>query len=116
MLLQHSRRADLTPFLLRDFFWGCSGFYVDGPQKCRGKCNISLSDVEVLHKADIPELQVGASELNIIFGQGPVQQTIVRRVREHLGEEDDAVLCPVHHSPMRVQEKEEQVDYALDMF
>jgi hypothetical protein len=124
MFLQHRRRpTDFNRFVLTDFFWSCTGWFLQRcdlngeiARQCTGKINFSGRDVGLLHNAGIPELQVSSADLNTIFSQNRVQKAITSRVRAHVGQEDDLVLCPSHHLPMVLHEKTTHDGVALDMY
>lgn len=116
MILQHKRRpTDYAAFSLSDFFWGCSGHY-DEERKCRETLPFQSRDMSLLHKSNIPDLQASSDELNTIFAAPPIQKATLRRVADHLRDEDEASLCPVHNIPMILLEKRDHQGHALDMY
>lgn len=114
MMLQHRDRKDGSIFLLNDFFWSCVGYYSN---QCRGTQRFQTQDIGLLHKANILELQLSNTELGQSFTRPLIQKTVVR-LRQHLGEEDRDILCPIHHVPMILREKDKSnhSNVVLDMF
>jgi hypothetical protein len=114
MMLQHRDRKDGSIFLLNDFFWSCVGYYSN---QCRGTQRFQTQDIGLLHKANILELQLSNTELGQSFTRPLIQKTVVR-LRQHLGAEDRDVLCPIHHVPMILKEKDKSnhSNVVLDMF
>ena len=116
MILQHKRRpTDYAAFSLSDFFWGCSGHY-DEERKCRETLPFQSQDMSLLHKSNIPDLQASSAELNTIFATPSIQKATLSRVADHLRDEDENSLCPVHSIPMVLQEKRDHQGHALDMY
>jgi hypothetical protein len=116
MILQSRQRLDGSLYQLNDFFWACTGFYNNQPLQCRGKQSFAAKDVGFLHKSDIFELQVSNQELSTIFNDTSVSKATVSRIKSHLKEKDDDILCPIHHVPMILREKRDHSGVALDMF
>jgi hypothetical protein len=114
MMLQHRDRKDGSIFLLNDFFWSCVGYYSN---QCRGTQRFQTQDIGLLHKTNILELQLSNTELGQSFTRPLIQKTVVR-LRQHLGAEDRDVLCPIHHVPMILKEKDKSnhSNVVLDMF
>ena len=113
MVLQH--KTILTP-KFNDFFWQCSRFYVnDGRQKCKNSPFVA-TDLKLLHKTGIPEIEMPNSDLQLIAEQKPVQVNIIKRVIDHINQEDSEVLCPVHIVPMVLRQKQAHSGHILDMY
>lgn len=103
MRLQHKTVEDPS---FTDFFWQCTRFYVeDNRPKCRGIPFVA-SDIKLLHNSDIPELQIAKQDLLVVGTEKGIQDDTDTRMRDHLGFEDDDVLCPVHSVPMVLYEKQ----------
>ena len=85
-----------------DFFWQCTGYY--SGTKC-GTISFSPSDIELINRTDIEELKVDNQTLTIIASTESGQQRIDRRMKEHLGNTDVDVVCPVHLTAMELREK-----------
>lgn len=113
MVLQH-RNVPEPGF--NDFFWQCSRYYAkDGRAKCKNAPFVA-TDLTLLHKAGIPEIEVPNKDLQLIADQKPVQQSIIARVADHLNQEDTDVPCPVHLVPMILRQKRNHNGHVLDMF
>ncbi|PZV11867.1 MAG: hypothetical protein DCF22_13570 [Leptolyngbya sp.] len=115
MILQSKQRLDGSLYQLSDFFWSCISYYNDLTPNCKTQ-NFTAKDLGLLHKANIFEFQISNRELSKIFHQPSVETAIVKRVKSHLQEKDDEVMCPVHHLPMILREKQDHKGAALDMF
>jgi hypothetical protein len=116
MILNSKQRLDGSLYCLNDFFWSCTGFYNQPPLQCRGTQQFQAADIGFLHKSDIFEFQISNQDLSKIFGESSVKKATVDRIRHHLKEKDDEVLCSTHHVPMILREKREHQGVALDMF
>ncbi|BAZ41125.1 hypothetical protein NIES4101_70870 [Calothrix sp. NIES-4101] len=116
MILQSRQRLDGSLYQLNDFFWACTGFYNNQPLQCRRTQSFAAKDVAFLHKSDIFELQVSHQELSTIFNDPSVSKATVSRIKSHLKEKDDDILCPIHHVPMTLREKRDHSGVALDIF
>ena len=102
---------------LQDFFWSCTSFYEKGAASVCKVLNIDLKDLALLHRKDVPELQVKGSELTALIEQPLMVKQVTARMEEHRNrDEDPEVLCPVHHIPMLLQRKREHDGTLLDMY
>jgi hypothetical protein len=115
MILNSKRRHDGSLFQLNDFFWSCTGYYNQPPNQCRQTANFTAQDAGLLHKNNVFEFQVSNQDLSLIFNDNKVKKMVVDRVRTHKSSKDDEVLCPIHHIPMVMREKQNP-EGALDMF
>jgi hypothetical protein len=117
MFLQHKNRPDGSLFILSDFFWSCVGFYDNNPAtRCIASQPFQTKDLGLLHKVDIPELNVSNSDLSIIYTQKNVQQSVSKRVKDHIRSKDNDILCKVHYIPMILRGKREHNGSILDMY
>lgn len=116
MILQSQKRLDGSLYQLSDFFWACTGFYNNLPLQCKRTKSFTAMDVGFLHKSDIFEFQVSNQQLSTIFHDTSVKRATISRIKSHLKEKDDEILCPVHHLPMILREKLNHSGVALDMF
>ncbi|MBD2356915.1 hypothetical protein H6G41_20180 [Tolypothrix sp. FACHB-123] len=117
MILQSQKRLDGSLYQLSDFFWSCTGFYNNNlPLQCKKTKSFTAKDVGFLHKSDIFEFQVSNQQLSTIFHDTSVKKATISRIKSHLKEKDDEILCPVHHIPMILREKFNHSGVALDMF
>lgn len=113
MVLQHRNVAEPG---FNDFFWQCSRYYAnDNRPKCKNAPFVA-TDLSLLHKAGIPEIEVPNKDLQLIAEQKPVQQSVIGRIGEHLNQEDAEVLCPVHMVPMVLRQKRAHNGHILDMY
>ena len=115
MVLQSKQKLDGSLYSLNDFFWSCVGYYNDN-HKCKTTQSFQQNDAGLLYKATIPELQIPNSDLNLIYSSKTVQNSVTKRMREHKGDRDEEILCPIHHVPMVLREKKEHLGVALDIY
>ena len=116
MILQSKNRLDGSLYTLDDFFWSCTGYYNDPRFECRGTQQFKLEDIGFIHKSDIFEFQISNQDLSTIFAEKSVQKATIERVKSHVREKDDDILCPIHHIPMILREKRQHLGFVLDMF
>ncbi|BAZ03620.1 hypothetical protein [Calothrix sp. NIES-3974] len=116
MILQSKQRLDGSICQLNDFFWACTGFYNNPPVQCKNTQQFTTKDVGLLHRSNIFEFQVSSQDLSIIFNDTSIQKSIVSRIKYHIKEKDDDILCPIHNVPMILREKRNHSGVALDMF
>lgn len=115
MSLQSKQKLNGSLYNLDDFFWSCVGYYNQNHQ-CKTTQSFQQKDAGLLYKASIPELQIPNSDLNLIYSAKSVQNSVTNRMREHKGNKDQEIICPIHHIPMVLREKKEHGGAALDMF
>lgn len=101
MKLQH-KTVEFPQF--SDFFWQCTGYY--DKEICRKTEKFRPTDLTLLHKSNIPELEIHNADLTIIASEKSIQLSTNRRIASHLGETDTDVLCPIHATPMVLREKQ----------
>lgn len=116
MILQSKRRIDGSLYQLDDFFWSCVTYYNQFVPKCKPSQKFTAKDLGLLHKSDISEFQLSNQDLSTIFHQPSVETAVIKRVKSHIQEKDDDILCPVHYLPMILREKKDHKGAALDMF
>jgi hypothetical protein len=116
MILQSKTHTDGTLYQLNDFFWSCVTYYNQFIPTCKPSQKFTAKDLGLLHKSDISEFQLSNQELSTIFHQPLVETAVIKRVKSHLQEKDDDILCPVHYLPMILREKKDHQGAALDMF
>lgn len=116
MILQSKRRSHGSLYQLNDFFWACTGYYNYSPLQCTRTQNFTARDVGFLHQSDILEFQISNDDLSRIFHEPSVEKLTISRIKGHLKQKDDEVLCPIHHVPMVLREKREHQGAVLDMF
>jgi len=107
MRLQH-RTVENPKF--PDFFWQCTGYYADS--RCKG-ISFRPSDINLFHRNDIHEMEIGNSDLIAIASEQETQRDIDDRLRGHLGEVDVDIFCPVHLTPMELRRKHGSSDLPL---
>jgi len=107
MKLQH--RTIMSP-QFSDFFWQCTGFYGG---TCRRTERFSPNDLTLLHKNDIPEIDISFDDLTTIASDPGVEKVTERRLAQHLGKVDLDILCPIHAVPMILRQKMDSGDMPL---
>lgn len=123
MVLQWDRRAGAPG--LRDFFWGCSGWYVKlrgGRNACSHTERLERDDFSIFANVKRPEFQVTASELSRRV-LDPARQQRLRQaldgIRQQNRQSDSGVAhyrCPVHGESLRLQRKHASSDGLLDEY
>lgn len=99
MRLQHRTVKNPT---FNDFFWQCTGYYAG--TECK-TISFRPSDIDLINRTDIEELKVDNQTLTTIASTESEQQRTDRRMKEHLGNTDVDVVCPVHLTAMELREK-----------
>lgn len=98
----------------RDFYWGCTGWYVlapDGSHACSNKAKLSRDDLGLMTDVTEPEFSVKASDLDTILAHNDTQKVIIERMDDlrsdlsarHAGVE--LATCPVHGANMVLRRK-----------
>lgn len=123
MVLQWNRKVG-TPGL-RDFFWGCSGWYVvlaGGRNACRHTERMTSDDFNIFANVKRPEFQVTANELarRVL---DPARQQKLREALEGIRSKNKVsdigiahYRCPVHGESLRLQRKNATSDGMLDEY
>ena len=101
MRLQHKTVENPT---FNDFFWQCTGYYAG--TECK-TISFRPSDIDLINRTDVDELNVDNQTLTTIASTESEQQRIDRRMKEHLGNTDVDVVCPVHLTAMELREKKD---------
>lgn len=107
MRLQH-RTMENPKFT--DFFWQCTGYYAGS--RCKS-ISFRASDINLFHRNDIQEIEIGNSDLIAIASEQETQREIDVRLRGHLGKVDVDIFCPVHLTPMELRRKHGSSDLPL---
>jgi hypothetical protein len=123
MTLQWDRRVG-TPGI-RDFFWGCSGWYIvygSGRHACRHIERLSNDDFRIFMDVTRPEFQMKADEVRRrILDPGRRQR--LRQALDAIRAQNKAsdiglshYRCPVHGESLRLQRKSASNDDFLDEY
>lgn len=122
MILQWDRRIN-TPGL-KDFFWGCSGYYImlDGRSVCSRTQRLTASDLNLFANMNRPEFDVDSSTLT----RETINPVKARRIRQALDSIHGAqrskkmgiatYRCPVHGESLRLQRKNQTTNNLLDEY
>lgn len=115
MSIQCKQKLDGTLYELKDFFWACVGYYHPSDQ-CKTTESLKPQEATLFYKYTIPELQIPNRDFNLIFNEKPVQNLVIDRITGQKGNKDQDVLCPIHHVPMVLREKNDHNHTVLDMY
>ncbi|MBN8728057.1 MAG: hypothetical protein J0H15_10205 [Xanthomonadales bacterium] len=123
MVLQWERRAAAPS--LRDFFWGCSGWYVklaNGRSACTHTERLADADFRIFANVKRPEFQVTATELSRRV-LDPGRQKRLREALDGIREQNrtssvgiSQYRCPVHGESLRLRRKNATADELLDEY
>lgn len=82
------------------FYWSCTA----NPFRCpKPKLDPEKEQASVLRRPD-PNLDLKVEERRAIWQRQDVVVDTARRLRQHLGDEDKAIICPQHLLPMKILE------------
>lgn len=122
MILQWERRT--TTARLNDFFWGCSGYYVEfnGQRACRKTQHLTSSDLNLFTNLGRPEFDMDSATLT----RETINPAKARRIRQALDSIQGShrskqmgiatYRCPVHGESLRLQRKNQTTDQLLDQY
>ncbi|MGH8501650.1 MAG: hypothetical protein ACREVE_04105 [Gammaproteobacteria bacterium] len=110
MVLQWQRALQTAK--VRDFFWGCSGWYVlrrNGERACEGKQRLSSADLQMFANLSRPEFQLSSPELTgLITAAGSADR--LRRPLDEIQHEHgrgkrgtELYRCPAHGEALRLK-------------
>lgn len=107
MYLNRRNQPQNNIFMMQDYFWACTNFYIprDMPGHCNGTRSFTDQDFGLLHKAGIPELEITRDQFTLITSQKPSLKVIEKKMNEVIGAQDIDVICPIHALPLILQEK-----------
>ena len=100
MVLQWQQRLETVQ--MRDFFWGCTGFY---DRNCRNVEPFARSDMTLFTNSYREEFTVSASELTSIARMPQSVRLIRRRLDGLVQVANSTYYCPVHHEAMVLRTK-----------
>lgn len=106
----------------KDFFWGCTGYYLpEGQGKCNRQAPLQQSDYRLVTDRSTPELKMTKAEFSVIL-EDPVQREILKMRMDdlrtdlaHRKQSIELVTCPIHGEHMVLKKKSDAKDL-LDMF
>jgi hypothetical protein len=112
MKLQWER--DLSVVKPEDFFWGCTGWYIQqgGQRACTHKEKLQRNDYGLMTDTTAPEFSMTAEEFGIILTDKNAEQIVDTRLKDlksdlvsgHRGVE--LATCPVHGENMVLRHKQ----------
>lgn len=100
MVLQWQQQLETVR--MRDFFWGCAGFYAD---TCRNVERFRRSDMDLFTRTDREEFAIGTSQFSSIARRPEAVRVVSRRMNEIVNVANSTYYCPVHHEPMVLRRK-----------
>jgi len=89
---------------MKDFFWGCTGFY---DETCHRTEAFKEQDLSLFTNTKRDEFNCTSEDLNSLIVIPASAKSIEKRMDEVKNEASDVYLCPVHHEPMILREKKE---------
>lgn len=106
----------------KDFFWGCTGYYLPkGQGKCTRQAPLQDSDYRLVTDRSSPELKMTKAEFGVIL-EDPVQRQILKMRMDDLRTDlafrkksIELVTCPIHGEHLVLKKKKDAKDL-LDMF
>lgn len=106
-------RRDLAVAGLKDFYWGCTGWYVTNGQDraCSHTEKLQRADYGLMTDTSAPEFSLTAEEFGEIITNPGTEQIISTRVKDlrsdlaRRGRGVDLVSCPVHGEHMVLRQK-----------
>jgi len=106
----------------KDFFWGCTGFYLpEGQGRCTREAPLQQSDYRLVTDRSTRELKMTKEEFGVIL-EDPVQRQILKMRMDDLRtdlayrkQSIELVTCPIHGEHMVLKKKTDAKDL-LDMF
>lgn len=122
MVLQWNRQTATAG--VRDFFWGCSGWYeqTGGRPACRRSAPLTHDDLNLFANLNRPEFEIDSTTLT----REVVNPTKARRIRQALdsvrGTQQSKRMgiatyrCPIHGESLRLQRKNLRNDQILDEY
>lgn len=107
-------RRDLSVAGPRDFFWGCTGWYIpnrNGGKACNHQEVLGRNDYGLMTNTSEPEFELSAEDFSIIVDDPGTSSVILERVgdlrsdlaKRHAGVE--LVSCPIHGEHMVLRKK-----------
>jgi len=122
MVLQWNRQTSTAG--LRDFFWGCSGWYeqINGHPACRRNAPLTHDDLNLFANLNRPEFEIDSATLT----REALNPTKARRIRQALDSVRGAqqskrmgiatYRCPIHGESLRLRRKNQSSDQILDEY
>lgn len=122
MVLQWNRQKSTAG--LHDFFWGCSGFYVElnGRRACERKQQLTFDDLNLFANMNRPEFETDSATLT----QETINPVKAQRIRQALDSIRDkhkdkrlgiaVYRCPIHGESLRLQRKNQPAGQLLDEY
>lgn len=122
MKLQWKR--DLAVAGPKDFYWGCTGWYVNQGQKraCGHTEALQRNDYGLMTDTSAPELQMTSDDFGVVFSGQDSQQNIIVRMNDLRSDLTahkkgvELVTCPVHGENLVLHKKKGHVTGLLDMY
>lgn len=102
---------------LNDFYWGCSGWYVqrNNIHACKYTEPLRKSDLALMTDTSAPEFSLSSEDFSIILQDDDTAKIITERIDDLKSDLDnskkgiDIVCCPIHAEPMILQKKRDGI-------
>jgi hypothetical protein len=120
--LQWDRRKETAG--LQDFFWGCSGYYIEfrGKRACTYTERLTVADLNLFTNLSRPEFAIDSATLT----RETINPTKARRIRQALdsirGQHNSKSLgiatyrCPIHGESLRLKRKNHSSNHLFDEY
>lgn len=100
-----------------DFYWGCSGWYVQNNNisECRYTEKLQPRDFALMADTSAPEFKLSSQDFSVILNDDSTAKLITERIDDLQSDLSknkqgiDIVCCPIHAEPMILQKKRDAV-------
>jgi len=106
---------DASSPLIKNYFWACQNYYQKGPSKCYGTIQFVDTDMALIHKSGIVELEMKANEFYSITNNEESQKIMLKKLDVLQNVQDIDTTCPIHALPM-VPRKKKNPNSVLDIW
>lgn len=122
MVLQWDRRTSTAG--LHDFFWGCSGYYVElnGRRACQKTQQLTFADLNLFANLNRPEFEIDSLTLTRET-INPVKANRIRQALDNIRDSQKSkklgittYRCLIHGESLRLQRKNKVADQLLDEY
>jgi hypothetical protein len=122
MVLQWDRRTSTAG--LHDFFWGCSGYYVElnGRRACQKTQQLTFADLNLFANLNRPEFEIASLTLTRET-INPVKANRIRQALDGIRDSQKSkrlgittYRCPIHGESLRLQRKNQAAGQLLDEY
>jgi len=111
MILQWDRKKGINALAMKDFFWGCTGWYEKNENNepnshaCKSTEPFRRNDMSLFTRADRPELiEFSDIEFSDFAKKAGPLRSITSKLKGIVDEPNETYTCPVHKEPMVLKE------------